>query len=62
MGTKNVGNKFSLPEKENYERTLTFARKSVPLQVIIVSVLWLFKTMYLKAFRSFLNRYLFTYH
>ena len=47
--------------EENHERTLTFARKSVPLQVIIVSVLWLFKTVCLKALRSFLNRYLFIY-
>ncbi|WP_082129099.1 relaxase/mobilization nuclease domain-containing protein [Chryseobacterium gallinarum] len=57
-GTKDVGNKFSLLKEENHERTLTFAHKSISLQVIIVSVLWLFKTVYLKALRSFLNRYL----
>ena len=53
-----VGYNCLFLKKENHARTLTFPRKCVPLQVIIVSVLWLFKTMCLKALRSFLNRYL----
>ena len=47
--------------EENHERTLTFPRKCVSLQMVKMSVLWLFKTMCLNALRSFLNRYPYIY-
>jgi len=40
------------------QKSSLFLAKFCIFATEMVSVLWLFKTMYLKALRSFLNRYL----